>query len=375
MKDFPLIRSAKAAVAGALAVSLPMALLCLTPLTGLYAALLFMYLLPIALCTVGMVCGALPMAFGAAASLVSMYVLGDVSGLALSAVYLLPVLGCFAAALLSKMPFKRSAPLLIGAHVAAFAAVYLLLQRMAGGDLYTVAGDAVAAALADWELGDTMLYQFYSTGMIMLPESLKDTMLVSTEGLIVLSEAARTDLLLSVRTLVSGTLAGFVPSLIAGQSLLGGLGCLYVPIRFGFIAAEKRAFRHEKPDSYIVREDGKKILNFPTLNMPPLSLWHMPRGVGLKVFIAMAVGFFMQSGASAAMAVGGIILYAAASTLYVIQGLALINFMQKAKGVKRIWRIIVPGLLLGLSILPFVGIFDQITNIRGLRKLPQPKEE
>ncbi len=375
MKDFPLIRSPKAALAGAAAVSLPLVILCLSPLTGLYAVMLLLYLVPMALCTVGMVCGALPMAFGAAAALVSMYALGGTAGLSLSAVYLLPILGCFAAVILGRLSFKQAAPLLIGVHVAGLAAAYLLLQRWTGGDLYTAAGDAVAAWLGNWELGDTMLYQFYATGMIALPEQLEEAMLVSKEEMLVLSDAARTDLLLSVRTLVSATLAGFIPSLIAGQSLLGGLGCMYVPIRFGYIAAEKRAFREEKPDSYILREDGKKILNFPTLGMPPLSLWHMPRGVGLKVGLAMAAGYFMQSGASAAMAIGGIILYTAASTLYVIQGLALINFMQKAKGTKRIWRILIPGLLLGLSVLPFVGVFDQITNIRGLRKPPEPKEE
>jgi len=375
MKEFPMIRSPRAALVGALAVSLPMLLLSLSPLTGVYAVLFALYLLPVALCTVGTVCGALPMLVSAAAGLFSMYLLLGNHGLTLSAVYVLPVIVAFALVFSQKIPFKKAAPLMIGVHIAALAAVYLLLQRMAGGDLYTAAGDAAASLLGHWELGDTMLYQLYAMGMITLPQEMQETMLVSTEEILVLSDAARADMLLSVRTLVNAMLAGFIPSLIAGQGLLGGMGCLYLPIRFGYIAAEKQAFRHEKPDSYIVREDGKKVLNFPTLGMPPLSLWFIPRGVGLQVGIAMVAGYLMQSSMSAALAVGGVILYTAASTVYVIQGLALINFMQKAKGTKRIWRVIIPGLLLGLSVLPFVGIFDQITNIRGLRKPREPKEE
>lgn len=375
MKNFPLIRSPRAALVCALAVSVPMLLLCLSPLTGMYAVMLLLYLLPIALCTAGMVGGALPMAIGTAGGICAMYLLGGKMGAMLSLAYLLPIVAAFFVVILLRISFKKAAPLMIGMHVAGLAAVYLLLRQMTGGDLYTAAGDAVAAALEGWELGDTVLYQFFATGMITLPAELEKSMLVSTEELIVLSDAARADLLLSTRTLVSAMLRGFIPSLIAGQSLLGGVGCVYISVRFGYLAAEKRAFRNEKPDSYIVREDGKKALNFPTLDMLSLSLWHLPRGVGLKVGIAMIAGYLMQSGASAALAVGGIILYTAASTLYTIQGLALINFMQKAKGTKRIWRVIVPALLLGLSVLSFVGIFDQITNIRGLRKPPEPKEE
>lgn len=375
MKNFPMIRSSRAALVGTLAVSLPMLILSLSPLTGVYAVLFVLYLLPVALCTVGMVCGALPMLISAAAGLVSMHMLLGSSAVMLAAVYVLPIVAAFAAAVSLNLSFKRSAPLMIGVHIAALAAAYLLLQKLAGGDLYTAAGDAAASLLGHWELGDTMLYQLFAMGMITLPQEMQETMLVSKEEILVLSDAARTDMLLSVRMLVSAMLAGFIPSLIAGQSLLGGVGCLYLPIRFGYIAAEKRAFRNEKPDSYTVREDGKKILNFPTLGMPPLSLWFIPRGIGLQVGVAMVAGYLMQSSVSAALAVGGVILYTAASTVYMIQGMALINFMQKAKGVKRIWRIIVPGVLLGLSVLPYVGLFDQITNIRGLRKPREPKEE
>ncbi|WP_289490354.1 hypothetical protein, partial [Klebsiella pneumoniae] len=63
-------------------------------------------------------------------------------------------------------------------HIAALTGVYLLLQQMTSQNLYTAAGDAAMAVLADWEMGDTLLYQFYASGLITLPDSLKDTALL-----------------------------------------------------------------------------------------------------------------------------------------------------------------------------------------------------
>ena len=132
MKNFPMIRSSRAALVGALAVSLPMLILSLSPLTGVYAVLFVLYLLPVALCTVGMVCGALPMLISAAAGLVSMHMLLGSSAVMLAAVYVLPIVAAFAAAVSLNLSFKRSAPLMIGVHIAALAAAYLLLQKLAG---------------------------------------------------------------------------------------------------------------------------------------------------------------------------------------------------------------------------------------------------
>ena len=54
MKDFPMIRSVKAGVIGALVVALPLPLLSFSPLTGLYAALLGLFVWPMALCVAGL---------------------------------------------------------------------------------------------------------------------------------------------------------------------------------------------------------------------------------------------------------------------------------------------------------------------------------
>lgn len=375
MKDFPMIRSVRAGVVGTALIAVPLLALSCFPLTGVYVALLTLLVLPVALCTVGLVCGLLPMLVSAAFGLFSLYRAMGSMALGLGAVYVLPILLAFLVIVSQRIPFWKGCAILIGVHVAALAAVYLLLQQGTGGNLYTAAGDAAASALQDWELGDMMLYQLYTMGLIGLPEKLADGMLLPVLGGYTLSAAARTDLLLSLRTLMNSLLTLWIPSTIVSQSLLGGVGCLLLPLRFGYVAAERRAFRGNATEGYVTREDGRQAVDFPDLGMPPLSLWHLPRGIGWKVGAALAVGYFLRQSAAPAAAIAGILLYSAASSIFTIQGMALIHFMQKSRGVRMVWRVVVPLVLLLFSVLSLVGIFDQMTNIRGLRKPREPKEE
>lgn len=376
MKEFPMVRSWRAAITGVIAVAVPLLALSLTPLTGIYAAMLTILFLPAALCITGLTGGLAPMLLGAASGIYAMHILAGQQGALLAAVYVLPIVAAFLLLIGYRVPFWKSCGWMIGVHVLALTGVYLLLQQMTGQSLYTAAGDAVMNALKEWELGDTMLYQFYSAGMLTLPEELSENALLQIGDAYMLSPAARADLLLSMRSFVQSGLATLLPSLIVTQSILGGVLCLLLSVRFGYLAAERRAFRSGDESAYAPGDAGKKPqLDFPTLGMPPLSLWHLPRGTGWKVGAALAAGYLLQGGSSAPMVIAGIILYSAATAIFTLQGAALINFMQKTRGIKRVWRIIVPILLMLLSVLSLIGIFDQIVNIRGLRKPREPKED
>lgn len=373
MKDFPLIRSQRAAIIGTLLIAAPMLLLSLSPLTGVYAALLSLFLLPTALCLLGLTGGLIPMLVSALLSLCGLYRFAGQAGALLGAVYLLPVMAVFLFVVARRVPFWHACAGMIGAHVAALAAAYLILQSLAGGDLYTAAGAWAAAAVEKWAMCDQLLFQLYDMGAITLPETLRDSMLSPMLGGYTLSAAARADLLLSVRSLVSSSLASLTPSLIIRQSILGGVGCLLLPLRFGAIAAQRRAFRSEEPADAERQLQSKP--DFPNLNMPPLSMWFVPRGYGWQLGLMLVAGYVLGGSAASGAAIAGRILYAAANAVFTIQGLAVINFMQKARGVKLARRVIVPALLLLFSILPFLGIFDQVANIRGLRKPKEPKED
>ena len=95
----------------------------------------------------------------------------------------------------------------------------------------------------------------------------------------------------------------------------------------------------------------------------------------MRAGAALALGLLFQGSAVPALAVAGIILYYVGQAVFSIQGAAMINFSQHARGTGRFWRVFVPLLLISTTLLMVVGIFDQIVNVRGLRKPPEPKEE
>lgn len=369
----PAVRSVKAAVVGALLVSLPYIFLLpgreiLGPLPAVYAVLLTAYLLPLALCLVTAACGVLPMLIGLITALSTMTTLMGPTGLLLGALYVLPIVGGFLALVWFRVPFRKSCPILIGLHVAALALVFAICQRMTGGDLYNAAGNIVAEYLERWDMGDLLLYEFYATGLIDLSESLRDNAVHSGLYSFTLSDAARADMLLSVRTMITEQLQLLIPNLIANQSILGGVACLLLPLRFGYLAEEKRAFRRDEPGE-------RQPVDFPDLEMPPFQTWHLPRGVGWQVGLALIGGYLLRFSSAYALKIAGIMLYGAASSVFMIQGAAFINFMQKRRGTKRFWRVLVPLLLMLTPFLMFIGIFDQMKNARGLRKPPEPKED
>ena len=371
------VRSVKSAVVGSILLMIPYLLLLpgreiLGPLPAVYAVMLTVYLLPLALCLVTMVCGTLPMLIGLITALSTVTTLMGTTGLTLCALYALPVVGAFLVLVQMQVPFKKSCPIMIGVHVAALALVFAASQKMTGGDLYNRAGSAVADFLKSWNMGDLLLYEFYSMGLIDLRESLRDNALQSGLYSFTLSDAAREDMLLSVRTMITGQLQLLIPNLIATQSILGGVACLLLPLRFGYLAEEKRAFLRDEPMGEL---GEKQKVDFPTLDMPPFQTWHIPRGIGWQVGVALIGGYLLRYSRTFALKIAGIMLYGAASSVFMIQGAAFLNFFQKRRGSRRFWRVIVPLLLMTTPFLTFIGIFDQMNNARGLRKPPEPKED
>lgn len=378
--QLPAVRSVKACVTGALLVSLPFLFFMLpgqrllAPLPALYASLIVLYLLPVALCLVTMVCGLAASAAGLMTAMACMGMLTGPQGLALAALYVLPVFGAFLFLIQREVPFWKSLLTMIIAHAASLTAVFLLARSMAGGDLYNGAGEAVADFLERWDAGDIMLYQLYSMGLIDLKSDLADSALLEVAGGYQLSAAARTDMLLSVRSLITEILRSLAPHLIVSQSVTGGTACLLLSLRFGFLAEEKRAFLRD--DSFIEEAEGgkKRPVNFPDLGMPPLSQWHIPRGMGWQAGVALAAGYLLRSSDTPALSTAGVLLYGAASAVFTIQGIAAVNFLQKNRGARRFWRVLLPLLLMTTGLPVVIGVFDQINNFRGLRKPPEPKE-
>ena len=112
------VRSVKSAVVGSILLMIPYLLLLhgreiLGPLPTVYAVMLTVYLLPLALCMVTMICGTLPMLIGLVTALSTITTLMGTTGLALCALYALPVVGAFLVLVQMQVPFKKSCPIMI----------------------------------------------------------------------------------------------------------------------------------------------------------------------------------------------------------------------------------------------------------------------
>jgi hypothetical protein len=381
MKDFPLIRSPRSALIAAAAISVPLLLFSFV-FGWLYVPLLVLIFVPAALCLTMAVSGSLPALIGEAAAIGAMGLVFGARGALLAAVYTLPILLCFTVAVQRRVPFKKGCFALMGIHLAALAVCFVLIRGWTGGDPYTAAAEAAKNALTQWEMGDLMLYQMYALGLVELPKGMQGaTLTPMMDGFALeLSDAARQDLLLSLAARIKDGLFSITPSLIVSQSILGGISCLVIPLRFGYIAEEKRAFKAAKPAETEEETAEGSVhapvpVNFPTLDMPPFDTWHLPRGIGLQVGIALIGGYFLQMSATPALSIAGIILYTAARSLFTVQGAAAINFIQKRRNRRRVWRVVIPAALMLTPVPVIAGIFDQLSNLRGLRAPRQPKEE
>jgi len=382
MKDFPLIRSSRAALISAAAIAAPLLLFSFTTMGWLYVPLLVLLFVPAALCLALAVSGSLPALAGEAAAIGAMGLVFGARGAALAAVYTLPILFAFVMIVGQRMPFKKGCFAMIGIHVAVLAGCFVLLRGWAGGDPYAAAAEAAKNALTQWDMGDLMLYQMYALGLMDLPKGMQETVITPTLNgfTLEITDAMRQEMLLSLSARIKETLFSLAPSLIVSQSILGGVSCLVIPLRFGYIAQEKRAFKAAKTENAeeLTGEGAApsaQPVDFPTLDMPSFDRWHLPRGVGWQVGVALIGGYFLQTSAAPALSIAGIILYTAARALFIVQGAAFINFVQKRRGRRRVWRVVVPSALMLTPVPVIAGIFDQLSNLRGLRAPRQPKEE
>ncbi len=364
MKDLPLIHTGKAALISLAALVLPVILLALSPVTGLYSLLICLFVLPMGICTAAMVGGLAPAGMGLIAGVIACFRLLGQGGLWLSALYLGLICAAFLFVMIKKPGFFQSCGIMILSHMAGLCILYVYAQNLCDQQLYRMAGEGMASLIATLPECDTLLMQCYSMGLISLTPDMKEQIIIANNAY-VLTPIVRQDMLLSLSALVEMLCKSLMPMILVGFSILSGILCLLLSQRFGKIYYDTLVFK---------AAEGSTIAPFADLKMPPLSLWHLPRGIGWKVGLCWVLGTVLQ-GVGDTAALAGAILYYAADAIFIFQGAALLNFTQKAKGTRRPMRILLPCLFFCLGILAYMGLFDQVVNLRGLRKPPEPKEE
>ena len=367
MKAFPMIRFASAAVIAAVLLVLPLIIFGAMPGMEIYAVLFVLFVTPIGSCIAASCGGMVP---ALAALMAGVLALGKglgMDGLWMAGVYLGAIFGTYLFVHWKKVDFFKACGAMILAHMLPLCLVFYSLQMRFDHQLYQAAGQAVAGFIDASPVRDEMLLQFYSTGMIRLTETLQNQLIILPgTSLFAMSDAVRQDMLLSVGALVQDAVELIVPQVMVQQSILSGVACLLLSQRFGFLYQKQQLSKGGKAES---------ALPLPELDMPPFSLWHLPRGLGWKVGLAWVAGSFLRINDQPALMMAGAVLYHAANAILIWQGAALLNFTQKAKGTRRVWRVVLPCVFFGVGILSYLGIIDQIVNLRGLRKPPEPKED
>ncbi len=327
-----------------------------------YIPVLFLtvcFFTPVILAVCGARAGLVPMAACGMLAVAACYLLfGQAAAALVMALYLLPFLALNAFCFLRKIPFWQAA----AAHAVLLAAVQtailMVFRQMVGGDLFIGGADYLVDQVAASPYGDLILIQLYQSRLLNVPEELVTGPKALLEAFYaslttsLLTASVRTELLNGLRTLLQSALYALLPSTVIKNAILAGVFGMAFPI----LALRKKAV----------------IL----MEMPPFSTWHLSRRAGMQMLVLGLGGMLPYVASSQGIMLAGNMMGAAFSTVFAIQGAALLDFVQKKNGTRRFWRRVWPCLiyLMVPTLLMIMGIADQFMNIRGVR-VPKDKEE
>ena len=382
MTDLPLFRAKKGTYV-TLCLFFLLFIACFTPFS--LWSLMALYMVGcVALCTVARTQGIVPAGICLGFSVGGMYVLFGTPAAYITLGYLLPTFLLFLILHWKKVKDLYAAPALILCQLLSQVAVFLLLNNQVGGELFFKAGEGVARLLSDNEMGDMLMISMANYGLLPLSSDLaKDAVTVTESGAYLLNAAAKSELLLSVRALVSNLLSALLPGMLISHSVETGLLCWLWPRhreeRNQMPQEEKQQekFRRRSGKVFDLPEDPKELEStLKEKRIPHLSLWHLPRPWGLRIGI-LGLGYFLVSSDNTALAMLGQMFYCLFTTVFSIQGLATLNFVQQKKGSRYQWRVALPVVLTLAfpNTLTILGLMDQLTNMRMLRPMRRPPDD
>lgn len=265
----------------------------------------------------------------------------------LLAVYLLPVCAAFLVCLELKIPFFRTAAIVLAAFIISMVIVFGILQRQSGGNLYNAVAQAALDGLDSMSGRDDLLYTLWRSGFISHGLEAGSQVITNAQNN---SWAFKPEVVeefyKQISTRVSLLMAGLLPGMLTSYAI-----SVSVP---GMGLAVKLAHRYGAA---------------PDLSMPPFSLWFLPKAAGKKMMVLAAGYIIAILSSNQVLQTAGQLMYNVFFALYSIQGLAFVNFSMKRRGTKPVLRLLL--LLLLYLLLPpaamLLGVFDQATDPRKLR--------
>ena len=213
------------------------------------------------------------------------------------------------------------------------------------GSLLDFLADWFTATIAQSPQGNEVLLAAYQAGYARYGLAGEALPAYRVGTLVVFPNEVREQLLLSLRHTAWSTMQASVPMMVI---VTGGL----VAMGTALLAARLRRKREQPCD------------------VPPFPLWHLPRGWGLGIGL-LVTGYLLQIGKpSPAVGYLAVVMISIFRFVYTIQGIAAAHFLLKRMGFRSIGTalITVVGLWLMPDLFQFIGLFDQISPWRGLRK-------
>ena len=230
--------------------------------------------------------------------------------------------------------------------LAAWGGALAMLNGLYGGQLV----NGLAQSACDWVNAnperDSILLTAYSNGLSRLEDSEARTLVMRYTGL--MDTEMRQQLLFSLRVSIESALPSWICEGMVYHTAITALLCTALP-------------------DWRRRKNGEHGI------LPAMERWYIPRGLGLAI-AALCAGWLI-----AYMSDGGVEMYfgllcaSVFRVAYVIQGICLLQWMEKKVGIRsamrNVWAIVLSVLA---PIVPLImGLLDQRRDSRNLR----PKKE
>ena len=278
-----------------------------------------------------------------------------------SAAYLAPLLLCMLVCLQMKLAWQTTILALMSVFVLSVMLIYLVLQRRADSELFSLIAQRVVDGIHVMPERDSLLSTFYQFGLLGLPQEVAAQPLVEAAQGWTYSPLALQEFYKQITSRVDLWLRALLPALISSYSLF-----ICIP---GFFTAQFYAVRHAQRLAFRPGQKASAEDLCPGLDMPDFSHLFLPRSAGQALLI-LALGYLLaRLSGNATLALAGQMMYNVFAALYVIQGLSYINFMQKKRGTKPGFRAFTLLALFALlqPALVFAGLIDQFMDPRKLR--------
>ncbi len=304
--------------------------------------------------------GPLPAALSLAAVLGGlMHAAGTQAALA-GALYLFPGALVFFVCVRMRVPFMKTVAFVLGAYILPVLALYLAALASTQGDLFEKAAGAAVDALERLPGRDSYLFLLWRSGLLSLDAGAAGAVLPDLNGLPVFAPWALDEFFNQIRARAELWLRSLVPSLLSSYSLylavLGTGAALYL----GRQRSRRAAAR---PGA------GQTPESFDDLGMPSFSRWHVPRRQGRLLWVLPLFHLASRLSSGATLYLAGLMMYNAFSAVYSIQGMSLLNALQRRREVRPFLRGLTLGavFLLFQPALVFAGLYDQLFDPRKLR--------